>query len=425
MANLNWLGGAAPVAQVSTYVFANTWEADDVIRAVVGQKKIDVTTGSTVIATFLATFVTAWNNLSSTTFPEFGEVTASSNGTTLTLTADTAGKPFTATLSPLESDLSASGAGTIEGGTSATAGTTATAATGPNHFSEARNWSTGDVPSTNDSIYFAANGIDCLYGLTPTTLTLTLMSVEKSYTGKIGLAEWAGTYPEYRTKDLTLSSIGTLNIGHGVGTGSQRIRINGGAGAGIVNVFDSSTSEVSTQEAIVYQTTGAGTINVTKGNVGIGIRPGELANNSILRVGYRTSVQGDASVRCGAGTTLSTVEQSGGALEVNTSVPTLTKTDGNLTIVGSGTIGPSWVSTGGAIIYRSTGTLSPGTLGSTLDFRQDMQDRTVQTLTLAKGAEVYDQAKSVTWSGPLTMSQGVGLEDVKLHIGKKPSVTIV
>jgi hypothetical protein len=427
MATKTWIGGASPVSQVSTYVFANTWETDDLVRAVIGQKKYDFTTGSATIATFLATLVTNWTALNSSTYPEFAEATPTSNGTTLTLTGATAGKPFIATLTPLESDGSASGTGTIEGGTSATTGTTVTAATGPNHWSNDRNWVEGAAPTTSDNVYFSASSStqasDCLYDISQPSLTLGLLAIEKGYSGKIGLAEHTGTYPEYRTKDLTLASCPSVKIGDGIGQGSQRIRLNVGTGNCTLDVNDTTSSDTPTQETVLFRGTGTNTINISKGSLGVAVRPGELANVSTLRVGYKSSVLGDSNVRSGAGTTLSTVIQSGGTFEANSSIPTLTKSDGSLGFNGTGTIGPSWANTGGSIFYRSSGTLSPGTNGGTLDFRQDPRSRTVQTLTLVAGAILQDPAETVTYSGAMTLSN-CSPEDVTLNIGDGKSFVI-
>jgi hypothetical protein len=115
MATRRWTGTAPKVAQVQTYAFGGTWEVGDIIRVKFGNKTWNYSVTSATITTFLPLFVTAFNALSSTDYPEFAEITASSNSTTLTLTADTAGKSFTCSLTPLESDGSPADAQTIEG----------------------------------------------------------------------------------------------------------------------------------------------------------------------------------------------------------------------------------------------------------------------------------------------------------------------
>lgn len=146
MASIYWTGGAPAVAQVQSFAFAGTWETDDYIKITIGSKTVYVVAGSATTTTVIDNVVTAWNALSSSVYPEFAEITASRSSSNLLLTADTAGKPFTATLTPLESDLSAAGANTIGGGTTATTGTVSTATSGPYDVSIAANWSGGAIP---------------------------------------------------------------------------------------------------------------------------------------------------------------------------------------------------------------------------------------------------------------------------------------
>jgi hypothetical protein len=134
MAANRWQGGAAAVAQVTTWTFGGTWTATDTITVTIGSKSYTVTTGSATLATLLATLQAALAGLSSSSFPEFAEVTwTNPTGTTLVGTAATAGVPFTATLT------TSSAAGTISAAST-------TASSGPNDWSTAPNWSRGVIP---------------------------------------------------------------------------------------------------------------------------------------------------------------------------------------------------------------------------------------------------------------------------------------
>lgn len=149
MATNSWISGGATVAQVQTYAFGGTWEADDIIRLNIGVKTVDVVAGSTVTNTVIDNVVTAWNLLSSSIYPEFAEITASHSSSNLVLTMDSAGagKPFTCTITPLEADGTAAGAQTIGGAGVATTGTTSTTSAGPYDASTAANWSQGRIPA--------------------------------------------------------------------------------------------------------------------------------------------------------------------------------------------------------------------------------------------------------------------------------------
>lgn len=124
---------AGPVAQVVTYAFAGTWEADDIVRVkTMGQGTVtnDFVVGSTVVNTIIDTIVAAWNLLAIATYPELRKVTASRSGSSLVLTANSPGTPFVFELTPLETGGTPADAQTIEAVGVATLGTVSTANAG-------------------------------------------------------------------------------------------------------------------------------------------------------------------------------------------------------------------------------------------------------------------------------------------------------
>ena len=133
-----WLGDAPAVAQVQTYLFGGTWEADDKVKVDFLMPDGSVANtytfvaGSTTITTILDDLVTAWLALSATAFPEFAEITPSRSSNSLVLTAASAGIPFACKLTPLETGGGGADSQTVEGGTTATSGTASTANSGPN-----------------------------------------------------------------------------------------------------------------------------------------------------------------------------------------------------------------------------------------------------------------------------------------------------
>lgn len=93
MASHIWIGGAPAVAQIDTITFPSDVVAGQVINMTIGLKTLSVTATGANRAAIIPEVVTAWN---ASTILEFAEITAASGSTTgtMTLTADTAGKPF-------------------------------------------------------------------------------------------------------------------------------------------------------------------------------------------------------------------------------------------------------------------------------------------------------------------------------------------
>jgi len=390
MADRRWESGAAAVAQVNTYVFANTWEADDVVRLIAGNKKKDFTTGSATIATFLATLDPAIDALDDADYPEItgdeSGVTATSNATTLTLTANEPGVPFTISLTPLESDLTASGAGTIEGGTTATTGTVATANAGPNVFGTVYNWSGDTVPVDGDTVYLENTDASILYDLDQSAIEPAALYVFMSYTGFVGLPKLnqLGTeYPEYRADYLTIGPA-ILDVGRGEGTGSGRLKFDSGTDTCAVTVHNTGSPEEPGIPALLWKGTHASNTFTARGNASCGIAffGGESATVATLSVG------GSAEVVCGIGCTLTTVNVDGQArLTLNSNVGgTLTQRGGEVTVNGSATAAQLTLR-GGRLVYNSTGTISGNTVLSgdaVLDFSQG-----VGAVTVSNPIELY------------------------------------
>ena len=396
MATPIWIGGAEAVAQVTEWIFAGTWEADDVINVTIGTRTESVEAGDTVIATIVNTLFAALN---ASTQAEFAEITWSRSGNNLVGTADTAGTPFIATVATTETGGGAADAQTIDGAASST-GVDSTACTGPNHADNAQNWSGAALPVDSDTIVFADSTVDCLYGLTGINdVVAAVFEVHQTYTGKIGLppTNAAGAYYEYRTRFLTLEAATILRVGVGEGTGSNRVLIDTLAGASAVLVLGTGSPEANAQAAFFWKGTHASnTLTVQKGHVGVGLYAGEVATVATLNVGYQTNPAGDAKVYLGTGVTLTTINQSGGILHTRSNVTTMNQTDGEWKHF-AGTVTTVNID-GGSCRYRSTGTLTTLNMGSDgeMDFRQDASARTITNINMYEGFRWYDPAGTVT-----------------------------
>lgn len=386
MATRTFAGAAPRVAKVNTFLVGGTWEATDVIRAgFANGKSYDFVAGSTVVATVLSTLVTNWNALDSTNYPEFAEITASADATTLTLTGDTAGKDFTVTLTPLETGGGAADAQEIEGAGVATTGTIATACSSPNHWSVAANWEEGAVPTTGDAVV-VAKGPSILYGLDQNGVTLASLKVTPGYlsSSEIGLPDHTSPtnpesgYPEYRDRRL---KIGATVVD--VETQSRRVRLDLSPASTTVTVRDTGQPTSVTEDALDLKATTTATVYVSKGYVGVNAQPGDTGTIADLNVSFRTSPSSDARVRCGAGCTVTNLDMSGGAVELLNGAATITKSDGTLTLQGA--VGTSLKNRGGTVYLDGTGTIALLENGGEC-YKRGFAPLTITTLRLFAGS---------------------------------------
>ena len=380
MSTVIWVGSAPAVAQLNTWTIAGTWNAADTITVTIGSKSVTTTVGSTTIATIISTILAALQALSTTVYPEFAEVTWGSSSTTITATANTAGKPFTITIA------TNSALGTIDGAGTST-GTVTTASAGPQDWSTAANWSTGSVPVTGDTVYLSLEGGIIKYGLAQSAVTLTLLRIiAKSFTLGLPKTNSDGTsYAEYRPDYL---EIGATNCY--INTKSGRIKIDFGTVQTACQQDASGTGVEQNIPAVLLKGTHASNeFDVFGGQAGIAFFPQDSATALTLRVG------GSATVTCGFGCTLDTVLNEGATLNINSAIATLLKhpaaTTGTTTVYGTGAVNQI-TAEGGKIDYRTSGTLGAGgvtTLGGSamLTFDNDQRSKTV-----ASNFEVYGSA---------------------------------
>ncbi len=402
MASMRWKGAAQAVAQVTTVAITG-YDAATTYTLTVGSKSVSTIAAGSANLT-AAALVTAWN---ASTEPELAEVTASGSTSPLTLTGDTAGVPFTVVPA-------------VSGGTGTIGSATAvTAATGPNHWDNANNWSGGSVPTGSDSVYIENSSTSIKYGLAQSGVTLTLLQIASSFTGDIGLPATNQTgsanYQEYRATYLAISAT-TLNIGDGPGQGSGRIKIDLGSVQTTANIRNTSSGAETNLEAVQLKGTHASNVvNITKGSVAIAGYGGDVSTVATLTVGYVSSPSTDARVRCGSGVSLTTLQMSGGEVELNAGLTTVTMTAGTLT-VNAGNV-TTLTSDGGTVYYKGTGTVTTANLSeSTLDFSRDMRGRTVTNANLYRGAAWNDPFSTVTKTNRRSLVR-CSLPDVTINDG--------
>lgn len=396
MSSKAFLGTAPAVAQVTDYTFGGTWEADDIVIPLIGTKSASIAAGSTVTNTAVDNVVTAWNALSSTTYQEFAEITASRSSSNLRLTGDTAGKPFTETNTTTEANGGAADAQTIA------AASAVTACSGPNHWDTAANWTTAATPVNSDDITLENSTVDILYGLAQSAVALASLSIYMTFTGDIGLPRTNadGTeYAEYRATYLAIGAT-TINVGLGEGTGSERIKIDSGTAVVTLNQFNSGAAAETGIEAVLWKGTHVwNVVNVYAGTLGVARFSGETAVIATLRV------QGTAQVYCGSGVTLTDITIGDSSrLRIASAFTTLSMTGPAFCLIeGSGAAAAISVDDG-TVDYRSSGTISDLSVasGATIDFSNDDRPKIVTDCTAYAGATINDPDGVVTFTNGIT-----------------------
>jgi hypothetical protein len=301
---------------------------------------------------------------------------------------------------------------------------TITSPTGPYHWDEAANWSGGAVPVASDDVYFKDSSIDCRYGLDQSSITLSSLHVDSSYTGHIGLPRYTGDYYEYRDTMLQVSAT-NVYIGEGDGTGSAMIKLDTGTNQTDVLVQRTATGEEAEGAFIFAGTHASNVLSVQRGRVGVATEePGQDTTLATLRIGYVDSQDTDSAVVCGDGVSqLTTINQTGGSLDVGSNLGTLTQRGGESTIRGSATV--TTLDAKGTVYYTSSGTMTTAKIraGGVLSFDRDARDRTVTSCTLYSGAELSDKFRTVTWTNPIALD-GCGIEDCDLSLGTHVTIDV-
>lgn len=409
MATRRWAGGAPRVAQVQSYTMGGTWEVGDLITVTIGAKSWSYAVTSTTIATFLPLFVTAFNALDSANYAEFKEITASATSPILYLTGATAGKPFVATLITTESNGGTADSQTIEGGTSATTGTSVTACSSPNHWSIAANWIEAAVPANGDDVVID-RGPSILHGLDQNAVTLATLKILPSFlsTSEIGLpsntnpSSPASGYPEYRDQRL---KIGATVVD--IDTQSRRVRLDLSPASTTVTIRNTGQPVSANEKALDLKATTTANVFVQKGSVGVNALSGDTGTIADLNVSYRQSVESDCDVECGAGCTVTNLDQSGGQVALKNGAGTVTKSAGTITVEGAVT---TLKNRGGVCYLDGTGTITLLENGGEC-WRRGLAALTITTLRLFAGS------RGGAGDAPVTYTNDVEFYECRLPSG--------
>ncbi len=341
-------------SNTNTHTFTLTVTDDD------GETGAVTTTADGVLTTtqLAAALVAAWN---ASTNPLLTKITASNVGAVVSLTADTAGVPFS---------VAASGSGTWSG----TGNTTENE--GPYDYGTARNWQNDAKPAATENVVVGVGTVDLLYSLNQSSVALGDFRVEKGCKSKIGRFE--NGLPHYLRIDPDLFRCEYSG---------QRALFDIGSAAISPYIWADGSPELTGRYVVGIKGSAISTLEIAKGSVSIAQFLADTATITTLRIGYDTTQASDANVLIGAGTTLTTLDMAGGVCKALCGFTTGNILAGaTLTTEGSGTI--TTLNAYGTVYPNSSGTITTLNAYGTVDFTKDRRARTVSTLVLFPGCTV-------------------------------------
>lgn len=449
MAIKRWIGGTPATKRVMTITVANTWAAADTAKITVGVQDLTVvvdTGTTTAIATRLAAAINAASatadivgtetrNVGGQEIPEFQEFTALASGSTVIITANTAGVYFNVTVSE-----TTAGTGTLSIATTV-------AGSGPEHADNLDNWEGGALPANDDTVMFDTGSVNCLYGLEyyrTNSIELHVI-ITGDYRGQIGLPAYnvQGGYDEYRTRGFQLYGAGndhdvTIREASTVGSGSAGNIYLDAVGQAL-RTLDILASRGAVASGPTVFVTGGGftTINALRGFVdlepddfNVSGGSGIIASGAI-NVGVSEGQATDVTVRFGSLARLcesgSLNVRSGEVIayantKVSSDVITTTIYGGTMRLEAAGAQDTFIVHSGGTLKHNAGGgTTTAVTLnGGTLDMDGGTSAQAITTLTLSSGAIVKDNGGRLT--SPAFVISGCRLRDVTIDL--PPALTL-
>jgi len=408
MATRIFVGDATAVAQVNT-VTVDSFDVNTTYTFTINGKTVSVA-GITDVAATAAALEVAFN---ASTIPEFAEITALDDDVdTITLTADTAGKPFTVTL-------------TVAGGTGAvTDNGVQTANDGPEVWSVANfKDETGDrsvaIPGAGDVVILEDHSGDILYSLDQSGAgTWTSLLIRAGFTGKIGLRQQDTSgvaYDEYRPRYLA-ADFGLVDIGEGAGDGSSKIRLEG---VGTVSSFIVHRTSSSEDSFAAIEVDGAGQtftiVSILAGSVDFA-RDDATTGATIGTLVADTT----ANVRVDENCSVTTVSVQGGTIQTDVALTTLTIEQGIVTHTG-GNIGTANVK-GGSLLFANEASVTVTAVamgtGGVLDTLDASAAITLTNIALAPGEQINDPDQHFVLSNPATNPANASLDQLGLNIGR-------
>jgi hypothetical protein len=403
------------VAQVSTITFGGTWETDDKAKITITgddgtAETLSTASGSATISVICTTVAAAFN---AHTHRLYTGITAAAGATTVTLTSDTAGVPFTVSVETTESDDSPAGAQTMSVATT-------TANVGQSDASLAANYYGNALAVNSDNLTIDGRNVAAVaYGKNRSAVTVTSFRIPLSNSYNVGLAP-SSTNP---TAEYFRISATTLKIGEPPGdgsspTGASFIAVDTGTNQTLTYVYNSNTTGVNGAAAVNLKGVhAANVLNVLGGSVAVAnLNPGEVST-------YLTINQDGGKLTIGTGVTLTTLTQTAGTCELKCAATTVTQDGGSLKTTGSGAI--TTLKVAGTADLQSTGTITTLVIASTGNVTCANQDaaRTLTTIQMYPGAKLNIACSGLTITNAIQVING-RLTDVTITTNKHVTTVI-
>ena len=386
MATNIFTGDAQAVAQVNTETPANV-EVGDVFTL-----KLTDQNGQSGTISFTATAATVKNVVEGLQplavaakaggQVPWNAVTCTEDDEVMTITADTAGRPFTVT-------ATATNGGAANTQTLTDASVTACA--GPYIYSVADNWSLSAVPVATNDVIIPAGTSGYIYGYDASGVALNSFTVENGATVVIGHRDAPLQIDLADSKAYYIGGTGTTHLkitgasatvrvtqaGSGSGSTGYGLNLSGGEAGMTIIIECASTGDRVGIAAVAGSTMTAPTVRVMGGTVKIG------AGATV------TTFYGAGGVAdCDAGTTGFTTERAGTFSIGKAAAATL------LT-VGSGT----------RLYYDSSGTVGAVHNSGIIDCSRTYLARTWTDTDLYKGSKLIDPYRTITHTNAVTLNR--------------------
>lgn len=276
---------------------------------------------------------------------------------------------------------------------------------------EGSNWldtagADANIPANSDDVVLENSSQSVTSGLDQSGVALATLTARQSFTGYVGTA---AAYLQIG------SSIVRIGEYFGTGTvpaGSSLIKLDLGATAAAVDIFNAGTPLTTAAPAIYIKANSASTVvRIRKGKVAIAPNTGETTTVGTIQVSYVSNQATDAVVQIGSGVTLTTLLCKGSDTTLLCAATTVTQEAGTLKTEGAGAIGTVKV-TGGTATLNSTGTITLLEVSKTglADFTKSSAGRTVSTAKLDPDGRIKADPSVITFSNliqPLSTSGNV------------------
>lgn len=416
MATRYYTGSAKKVAQINTVTPGGTIAATDTFTITINNKSITFTATTTTVAHVVTGL---YNLFIASTEPEFLEIEATDSTTHLTLTARTAGIPFT--IATAIDNVSGGGAPTLVDATT-------TAASGPEYANVAANWSSATLPVDSD-IIIIEGAHNIRYGLDQSSVSPERIII-RDFSGQIGLPpiNATGGYPEYRDQYMKYGAVAdgvTIDIDILTNVTSGLIRINTNDAQTVLNVYSTGRPAVSQVKSVTWLGSHASNVvNVLSGSVGVATEASETATVATMRVGPGV-LGGSLDMECGLGLSLTTLRHYGGTVAAFNDIGTIV-CDGSgalLTLWDDADVTTALTSQNGATVYpNGTMTIAATTVGNGGQVLLTQDNRGVTfsgAVTLEAGAIFMDPFARGTYSGTpdIQLGGGATLQNITINLG--------